>query len=132
MPAQSASPTKSAFPALAGHQYMRLTTFRKSGEPVPTPVWFAQVGDHLYVTTDGESGKVRRIRNNAQVEVAPCDMQGKPLGDSAEAMARVLGAEEEAVAQAALKRKYGLQFHLFGAFGSLRRQRRVHLDITPM
>lgn len=131
----SANPVPSnsaAFPALAGHQYMRLTTFRKSGEAVPTPVWFAQDGDHLYVTTDPDSGKVKRIRNNAQVEVAPCDMRGTPLGDSAEAMARILTGDESTVALAALKRKYGWQFRVFGAFGSLRRQTRVFLDITPM
>jgi PPOX class probable F420-dependent enzyme len=132
MPAETDPSKSAAFPALAGHNYLRLTTFRKSGEPVPTPVWFAQVGDHLYVTTDGESGKVRRIRNNAQVEVAPCDMQGKVLGGSAEAMARILPVAEEAVAHAALKRKYGWQFRMFGAFGALRRRPRVHLDITPM
>ena len=132
MPTETTPSNHSAFPALAGHGYLRLTTFRKSGEAVPTPVWFAQVGDHLYVTTDSESGKVKRIRNNAQVEVAPCDMQGKVLGDSAEAMARVMAGEEEAVAQEALKRKYGWQFRMFGAFGSLRRRPRVHLDITPM
>jgi PPOX class probable F420-dependent enzyme len=60
------------FPNLQGHQFMSLITFRKNGEPVSTVVWFAQEADKLYVLTAADAGKVKRIRQNAQVEVAPC------------------------------------------------------------
>ncbi len=60
-----------AFTTLRGHQYLNLTTYRKSGEPVRTPVWFAQEGDTLYLFTNGETGKVKRIRNSGRVLVAP-------------------------------------------------------------
>jgi PPOX class probable F420-dependent enzyme len=132
MPEPRVTPAQSSFPALAGHEYMRLTTFRKSGEPVPTPVWFAQVEGRLYVMTDPDSGKVKRIRNNAQVEVTPCDSRGNPLGDQAEGMARILDAEEGKAADAALSRKYGWKKRVFGLMGSVRRRPTVHLEITPM
>lgn len=51
--------------------YLALTTFRRNGAPVATPVWFAQEDQRLYIMTGADTGKVRRIRNNAQVEVAP-------------------------------------------------------------
>ncbi len=120
-----------AFPALAGQQYMSLTTFRKNGDAVPTPVWFAQVGDRLVVTTDPNSGKVKRIRNNDRVTVAPCKMNGEVTGDAVEASARVLTPEEGAAADKALSKKYGLQKRLFGLMGAMRRSSTVHLEIAP-
>lgn len=121
-----------AFSALAGHEYMRLTTFRKNGEPVPTPVWFAQEDDRLYVVTDAESGKVKRIRRNAQVEVCPCDSRGNPRGDSAEAMARILPEAEVPTAVAALNRKYGWKKRMFELFIGIRRRPSAYLEFTPM
>jgi uncharacterized protein len=56
-----------AFAALRGQSFMRLTTYRKSGEPVATPVWFAEEGEKLYVTTDRISGKVKRLRHATRV-----------------------------------------------------------------
>ena len=71
------------FPALRGHQYALLTTFRKSGQPVPTPVWFAEDGGKVYVYTRSDSGKVKRIRAGGRVELAPCDARGTLLGPAA-------------------------------------------------
>jgi Pyridoxamine 5'-phosphate oxidase. len=77
--------TAALFAPLAGHQYMNLTTFRKNGQPVPTPVWFAQEGDRIYVVTQAASGKVKRIRANPRVQLTPSDARGKPLGATIEA-----------------------------------------------
>lgn len=99
--------------ALNNAQYMSLKTFRKSGEAVPTPVWFAREGDCLYVMTQAGAGKVKRIRNNSQVQVAPCDVRGNLKGDYVAAHARELPAEEHPRANAALNRKYGLMKRLF-------------------
>jgi len=71
------------FAAFAGHKYLNLETFKKSGEGVKTPVWFAadpsasldSSDAKLYVYTIGVSGKVKRIRNNPRVKIAPCDMR---------------------------------------------------------
>jgi uncharacterized protein len=96
------------FTNLDGHRYISLVTYRKNGERVPTPVWFADENGTLYVITMAISGKVTRIRNNAQVEVAPCTNIGDVLGDAIPAMARVLQGEDEIkLADSALERKYG-------------------------
>ena len=59
---------------------MSLISFRKNGTAVPTPVWFSEKDDKLYVMTRSDSGKYKRIRNNPQVRIAPCTMRGKITG----------------------------------------------------
>ena len=61
---------------LEGHKNINLTTFRKSGNEVPTPVWFVVLEGKLYVRTEASSGKVKRIRNNGRVEPAPSTVRG--------------------------------------------------------
>lgn len=128
----TASAESQPFSHLAGHQYISLVTFRKDGTPVPTPVWFAQVGDRLYVTTDADSGKVKRLRNNPQVTVAPCTVRGDLLGEAVPAVGRLVqDTTIQQVAELALRRKYRLIYQLFIGFGwvsrlfsrSARRQR---------
>lgn len=125
--------TNSADLALFRDQaYLSLTTFRKNGNPVATPVWFAQDADKLYVMTGAETGKVRRIRHNAQVEVAPCTLNGSLLGPSLEAMARILHEEDRIIANRALNRKYGWQKRIYDLTYTLRRKERVYFEITLM
>jgi PPOX class probable F420-dependent enzyme len=132
MSVQTRPASTTAFAHLQGHQYMSLTTFRKNGQPVSTPVWFAQEGDKLYVMTQPDSGKVKRIRNNAQVEVAPCDVRGNLLGEAHEAMARILPPDEGYRADKALSRKYGIQKQLFSLMTRLRGRSFAYLELTPM
>ena len=117
------------FSNLTKHQYINLITFRKSGEGVGTPVWFAQDGNRLFVTTDASAGKAKRIRNNSRVELAPSDMRGKHLGDKVQAHARILQGDEIKAAEKLLKKKYGLQYSMFGVAG--RNTVRVFIEITP-
>ena len=121
--------TTTAFPHLQNQTYMNLTTYRKSGVAVTTPVWFAQEGDKLYVFTAGESGKVKRIRNSGTVEVAPCTASGKPLGASQSAIARLLSPEEGKRADAIVTRKYGWQKRIFGLLGMIRRTQPFYIEI---
>ena len=92
--------------AIRGQKYISLTTVRKSGEKVATPVWFGEDGDKLYVMTIGTMGKVKRIRNNPLVEVAPCTMRGKLTGDKFFAHARILPPGNHAHARQIIHRKY--------------------------
>ena len=65
--------------------YLSLTTFRRGGRPVATPVWFALNGDRIVVWSGAQEGKVKRLRNNSRVTVAVCDHKGKLKGPLVEA-----------------------------------------------
>lgn len=90
--------------AIAGQKYISLTTFRKTGAGVATPVWFGEEDGKLYVMTRSDMGKTKRIRNNPQVRVAPCTIRGKVTGSEFPATARLL--EQHARARASINRKY--------------------------
>ena len=92
--------------AIRGQKYISLTTFRKTGAAVATPVWFGEDGDKLYLMTRSNMGKTKRIRNNPQVRVAPCTMRGKVTGPEVAATARILPPEEHSHARQAINRKY--------------------------
>jgi PPOX class probable F420-dependent enzyme len=91
---------------IQGQKYISLKTFRKSGVGVATPVWFGEEDGKLYVMTRGDMGKSKRIRNNPRVSVAPCTMRGIVTGPEFAATARILPAEEHALARQAINRKY--------------------------
>src|SRR4029077_18562471 len=91
--------TGAQFAPLQNHKYINLATFRKNGQEVRTPVWFAGeppqgVPEKLYVYSTADSGKAKRIRNNGHVRVAPCDMRGKLLGEWIEARAEGSNGQE--------------------------------------
>lgn len=94
--------------AVQGQKYISLTTFRKNGAGVATPVWFGGDGDKLYVMTRSDMGKTKRIRNNPQVKVAPCTIRGKVTGAEFGAQARILPIKEHAHARQTINRKYWL------------------------
>ncbi|MBT2509000.1 PPOX class F420-dependent oxidoreductase [Streptomyces sp. ISL-98] len=94
--------------------YISLTTFRKDGTGVATPVWVATDGAELYVWTKSDSWKVKRIRNNSRVVVTVCDVRGRVKEDapSVEGTARLLDADGLRKARKLLARKYTWQFWL--------------------
>lgn len=93
-------------PAIHGQKYISLTTFRKTGAGIPTPVWFGEDDGKLYVMTRGTMGKTKRIRNNASVKVAPCTIRGKVTGPEFAATARILPPEDHKHARQTINRKY--------------------------
>jgi PPOX class probable F420-dependent enzyme len=92
--------------AITGQKYISLTTFRKTGAAIATPVWFGEDGGKLYVMTRGDMGKTKRIRNNPQVKVAPSTIRGKVTGPEFAATARILPPEEHQHARQTINRKY--------------------------
>ncbi|MFZ0417740.1 MAG: PPOX class F420-dependent oxidoreductase [Candidatus Sulfotelmatobacter sp.] len=92
--------------AICDQKYISLTTFRKNGAAVSTPVWFGEEGGKLYVMTRSDMGKTKRIRNNLQVRVAPCTIRGKVTGPEFAASARILPPAEHARARQTINRKY--------------------------
>ena len=91
---------------IQNQKYISLKTFRKNGAAVATPVWFGEDADRLYIMTRSDMGKMKRIRNNPQVRVAPCTMTGKVTGPEFAALARILPPEEHAHAREIINRKY--------------------------
>lgn len=87
-------------------RYVSLTTYRKSGAGVPTPVWFGEDNGKIYVMTRSDMGKTKRVRNNPRVSVAPCSIRGKVKGPEFAATARMLPQEDHAHARQTINRKY--------------------------
>ena len=128
------------FEAFPGHKYLNLETFKKSGEGVKTPVWFAadrsvrldSSDAKLYVYTVGVSGKVKRIRNNPRVRISPCTASGKLLGDWAEARAEIVTGTEAESGMQLLDKKYAPWKQLLDFFASFRRRERIVFVIRPV
>ena len=106
---------RSTFTALGAHKYVRLTTFRKDGTPVPTPVWLVPDGDDLLVFTEASTGKVKRIRHTPRVLLAPSDGRGrvKQGTPDVEAVAEIVSERAEVSRISELLRaRYGLAYRL--------------------
>ncbi len=124
------------FQSFAGHKYISVETFRKSGEGVKTPVWFAESGldtsaPVLYIYSTGDSGKAKRIRNNPRVKIAPCDMRGNVKGDWVDARAEILQGEAAATGMRALNRKYMPWKQLLNLFAAFSNSDRIVFAIHP-
>jgi PPOX class probable F420-dependent enzyme len=116
--------------ALRGRKYLSLETLRKSGLAVRTPVWFAEDGvATIYVYSVANAGKVKRIRNNPRVRIAPCTFSGEIEGDWIEAQAVIGDARMEAIAHPLLDRKYGWQKRIGNLWSRLMRRERAVIAI---
>jgi uncharacterized protein len=89
-------------------KYISVATFRPNGVPVYTPLWFAEENGKLYIFTNPNSGKVKRMRNNPHVRIAPCTMRGKITGPEIDARTRILDPQESQRARSLLEKKYWL------------------------
>ncbi|MDQ0987984.1 PPOX class F420-dependent oxidoreductase [Streptomyces sp. V2I9] len=98
----------------ARSEYVSLTTYRKNGTPVATPVWAAADDGVLYVWTRSDSWKVKRLRRNGKVTVTVCDVRGRIAegAPSAEGTAKLLDADGTRAVRKLLARKYTWKFWL--------------------
>jgi PPOX class probable F420-dependent enzyme len=124
------------FAALGDERFLSLTTFRKSGVAVSSPVWVGRDGDALVVTTPEGSGKVKRLRNSSRVELRPCSRSGK-VEDGAEpvaGVAEIVTADDSRdQLTGVIKQKYGLEYRIIMGIERLSkagRRERVILRIT--
>ncbi|MDI6102838.1 PPOX class F420-dependent oxidoreductase [Actinoplanes sp. NEAU-A12] len=97
-----------ALEQLGSEKYVLLTTFRRDGRAVPTPLWVVPDGAGLGFWTVAGSGKLKRIRNSGRVTVAPCDMRGNPTGAAIEATARIGDHADRLRVGEGIKKKYGV------------------------
>jgi PPOX class probable F420-dependent enzyme len=123
----------SAGTPLDDERYINLETFKKDGRGVKTPVWAAPLDGKLVVFTDGTSYKVKRLRRDPRIRVAPCDVRGNVKGAWLDGTGRILEDDaDKARAMAALRRKYGWQIRVLDVFSWLGRRigRRAYLELT--
>lgn len=115
----------------ASAKYVNVETYRKSGEGVRTPVWFVESGGLLFFLTRADSGKVKRLRHNSAVKIAPCKMNGEVTGEWLEAEAAPLESVDSIEAVKTLfDQKYGAALKISLAFSRLQKQRRVFYKVT--
>jgi hypothetical protein len=114
--------------ALDDAKYVALTTFRRNGDAVVSPVWIVRHGDGWACTTGSDSGKVKRLRHTSRVELSPCDMKGGVAAGAPRFVGTgrvVTDPAEYAQVRKAVAKKYGLMSALLtvwakvaGLFGS--------------
>ena len=126
----------SAFDALQSNKYVSLESFRKDGQGVRTPVWFAaDPGDAapktLYIYSTADSGKAKRIRRNSRVRIAPCDVRGNLQGDWIEARGEIVAGEEARRGMRLINTKYKPWKQVLDFFAKLRQREHVIFAIHP-
>jgi PPOX class probable F420-dependent enzyme len=122
-------------------KYLSLTSFKRNGTGVATPVWFVSDNGHLLVETDADSSKVKRIRRDSHVRVALCDARGRLNGEVVDADARILPENERERVERLLIRKYRIdRYTIYPLYrlvmrlrgrGSRTHELPVALEITP-
>jgi PPOX class probable F420-dependent enzyme len=123
----------SALEPFVDQKTVLLTTYKRDGTGVPTPVHIAVDSDRAFVRTWDTTWKLKRIRNNPEVQVAPCTAGGRPTGPAIRARARVLGGGESEYAAKMLARKYPiLHGVLIPRLHRLRGNRTMHIELTPL
>jgi PPOX class probable F420-dependent enzyme len=125
-----------AIPQFARAKHLNLETFRKTGTGVRTPVWFVQDISHtkpsvtvFYVYSEADAGKVKRLRNNSHVRVAPCTVTGSVRGMWIDGRARICDDSEAAHGQQLLRQKYGALKILGDFVGRLMRHQQTVIAV---
>jgi len=127
------------FAAFRNEKYLNIETFRKNGHGVKTPVWFAAdpnadiagASARLFFYTIGVSGKVKRIRNDPRVKIAPCTIRGAVTGEWQDARVQIITGEEARRATNLVQRKYFPLAQILSFFALFRRRERIVMAITP-
>ena len=121
---------------LANEEFVSITTFKRDGTPVSTPVWVVGENGNLLVISEAESWKVKRIRRDGHVRITPCSARGATRGEAVDAEA-TLDPDTKTVEEL-LARKYGWQYGAYMRFNALTRKLRrqptpagVTIRITP-
>jgi uncharacterized protein len=122
-----------AFDSFAKRRTALLTTYKRDGTPVATPVTIAVDGDHAYVRTWDSAGKAKRMRNNPAVLVAPSTVRGRVTGDAIQARSRLLDGDEARRAARAIQRRQPILQGVLVPLGHrLMRYRTLHYELTTL
>jgi PPOX class probable F420-dependent enzyme len=120
------------FESLKGSKYCLLVTFKRSGDPVPTPVWFGlDERGRVYIRSEADAWKVRRVRNDPRARVAASNVRGKPGGPLIEGRARIVSPDEEEHAERALQSNYGLGRRVYEGTMGAAAGAMVYIEVSP-
>ncbi|HEY7109319.1 MAG TPA: PPOX class F420-dependent oxidoreductase [Nitrososphaeraceae archaeon] len=110
-------------------KYISIETYKKNGTGVRTPVWFIIHQGLIYFRTDKKSGKVKRLKNNPHVKIAPCDIRGNIKKEWLDGKAHFANSEESSIAYGMIGKKYGVRAKLVRIVNKIRGKRPVVLAI---
>jgi len=110
-------------------KYINLETYRRNGQAVRTTVWFVIDAGTIYIRTDMNSGKVKRIKNNPNVRITPSGARGQLKGKWIEGKIKMAGSLELEHANQLLEQKYGIQGKIIRVFNKIRNTRPTVLSI---
>ena len=99
-------------------KYINLETYKNNGTPVRTPVWFVIDNDLIYVITRDSTGKVKRLKNNQDVQIVSCSFKGEPKNEWIRGKVEKITDKEADIAIKLRKKKYGMSARLIGLFTS--------------
>ena len=113
-------------------KHISIKTFRKNGEGASAPVWFLEDKDKFYICTGGTTYKVKRIRNNPEVQIAASDENGNLKGEYFEGNARILAKDEEDTIYTSFRKKYrGFRmWSFFANLGKKEEKKQIYLEVT--
>lgn len=112
-------------------KYLSISTFKKNGEKKSTPVWYVAKDKKLYIWTADNSWKIKRIKNNNNVEFTASNFKGEHLKESLSGTARIMDKSEEKFPLKLFKDRYGFQYTIFRLMGKLQRSKNIFIEITP-
>ena len=110
-------------------KYINLETYRRNGQAVRTTVWFVMDAGTIYIRTDMNSGKVKRIKNNPNIRITPSGARGQLKGKWIEGKIKMAGSLELEHANQLLEQKYGIQGKIIRVFNKIRNTRPTVLSI---
>ena len=115
---------------LSKYKYITIETFRINGAGVRTPIWFIIYQGLIYFRTDVKSGKVKRIRNNPHVRIAPCDIRGNLKGNWFDGKVKFADSAESSIVYSMIDKKYGFITTLIRIFNKIRHTNPVVIAIS--
>src|SRR5574339_685560 len=121
---------KNIFEGFYDKKYINLQTFKKNGEIVSTPVWFVLKNNEIFFRSDGNSGKVKRIRNNNNIKASICDIRGNIKGQTYTGIANFQDKSRYNEINSLFDKKYSLLSPILKIVYKLRKINLVILSIT--
>ena len=113
--------------------YISLSTKKRDGSWVNTPVWFAQESNILYLFSEGKAGKIKRLKNFSEVKICTCTVTGKITGEWQNGQATILeGPADEDIAYKALLKRFGWQMRIadYGAILARKKHKRAFIKVV--